>query len=299
MDRRRFSESSAKRERDTQPPLPDVEEGLEGAGAAWYGGWFVVMSGPRLHWTDEEPGRVQDSAASGPRSTRLITTEDLDVVFQPIVDLSTGATFAQEALVRCKWPEYKNPEKLFERAVAERATGRLGRPIRDVTFARGAGQRLFINVHPDELASRWLVRPDDPLNYHDAEVFLEITETAAFEYFDLCRGVLAEICSRSRVSLVVDDFGAGHSNLKRVLDLEPKVVKLDRELIKGLDQSRRQQILVKSVVEICKDLGATVVAEGIETYEELVAVRDTGAEYAQGYVLARPSYPFPAVSWPL
>lgn len=257
------------------------------------------MTTPRLNWTDEEVGRVQQSAASGPRSTRLITTADLDVVFQPIVDLGTGTTFALEALVRCKWPEYKNPAVLFERAVAERATGRLGRPIRDVTFARGAGQPLFINVHPDELSSRWLVRPDDPLNYHDADVYLEITESAAFEYFDLCRGVLSEICSRSRVHLVVDDFGAGHSNLKRVLDLEPSVVKLDRELISGLDKNPRQQVLVKSVVEICKDLGATVVAEGIETKEELDRVRDAGADYAQGYLLARPAYPVPPVSWPL
>jgi EAL domain-containing protein (putative c-di-GMP-specific phosphodiesterase class I) len=253
---------------------------------------------PRLHWTDEELGRVQDSAKSGPRSTRLITTADLDVVFQPIVDLKTGATFALEALVRCKWPEYKNPAALFERAVAERATGRLGRPIRDVTFARGVGHRLFINVHPDELSSRWLVRPDDPLNYHEGDVYLEITESAAFEYFDLCRGVLAEICSRSRVHLVVDDFGAGHSNLKRVIDLQPSVVKLDRQLISALDRNPRQQVLVKSVIEICKDLGATVVAEGIETREELERVRDAGADFAQGYLLARPGYPVPAVAWP-
>lgn len=254
---------------------------------------------PRISWTDaDELGRVQQTAASGPRSTRLITTADLDVVFQPIVDVQTGESFAQEALVRCKWPEYKNPAVLFERAVEERATGRLGRPIRDVTFARGVGHRLFINVHPDELSSRWLVRPDDPLNYHEGDVYLEITESAAIDCFDLCRGVLAEICSRSRVYLVVDDFGAGHSNLKRVLDLEPSVVKLDRELISNLDKNPRQQILVKSVVEICKDLGATVVAEGIETREEFECVRDAGADYAQGYLLARPAYPIPAVTWP-
>ncbi|MND03307.1 Cyclic di-GMP phosphodiesterase Gmr [compost metagenome] len=76
-------------------------------------------------------------------------------------------------------------------------------------------------------------------------------------------------------------------------------MKLDRELISGIDKNPRQQVLVKSVVEICKDLGATVVAEGIETREELERVRDAGADYAQGYLLARPAYPVPAVSWPL
>jgi EAL domain-containing protein (putative c-di-GMP-specific phosphodiesterase class I) len=250
-----------------------------------------------LRWTSTDPSLP--AADKVIRSTRLITAQDINVVFQPIVSIATGKVFAQEALVRCKWPEYMNPLKLFERAVQEKAAGRLGRPIRDVAFARGGGWRLFVNVHPEELSSRWLVRPDDPLNYHDQEVYLEITESAAFEYFDLCRGVLKELCARAQVHLVVDDLGAGYSNLKRVLDLEPKVVKLDRELVVELDKSRRQQILVRAVVELCRDLGASVVAEGIETLDELKAVRDTGADYAQGYLLARPAYPVPSVHWPL
>jgi EAL domain-containing protein (putative c-di-GMP-specific phosphodiesterase class I) len=257
------------------------------------------MTHPKLKWTYESSDAAGLEESGVLRSTRLLTADDLDVVFQPIVSIESGTVWAQEALVRCKWPEFSNPTNLFARAVEERATGRLGRPIRDVAFARGAGQRLFVNVHPDELASRWLVRPDDPLNYHDNQVFLEITESAAFEYFDLCRGVLRELTARTDVSLVVDDFGAGHSNLKRVLDLEPEVVKLDRELVRELHKNRRQQILVRSVVQLCKELGASVVAEGIETLEELLAVRDAGCDYAQGYLLARPAYPIPNVSWPL
>ena len=257
------------------------------------------MTEPKqLRWTAPERENTVDTS-NVIRSTRLITADDIDIHYQPIVATATGTLFALEALVRCKWPEYKNPMNLFARAVEERSTGRLGRPIRDVAFANGAGQRLFVNVHPDELSSRWLVRPDDPLNYHDNDVYLEITESAAFEYFDLCRSVLKELCSRSQLKLVVDDLGAGHSNLKRVLDLEPKVVKLDRALITDLHKNRRQQILVKAVVELCKDLGAEVVAEGIETRDELVAVRDCGADYVQGYLLARPGYPVPLVNWPL
>ena len=259
------------------------------------------MTDPKhnLRWTASDSVAALARDGNVIRSTRLITAEDLNVVFQPIVCIATGKVFAQEALVRCKWPEYTNPSKLFERAMQEKSAGRLGRPIRDVAFSRGAGWRLFVNVHPDELSSRWLVRPDDPLNYHDQEVFLEITESAAFEYFDLCRSVLVELCARAQVHLVVDDLGAGHSNLKRVLDLEPKVVKLDRELVVELHKSKRQQILVRSVVELCKDLGATVVAEGIETLDELKAVRDSGADYAQGFLLARPAYPIPDIVWPL
>lgn len=252
----------------------------------------------QLNWTASD-AEIAKAVAGATKSTRFLTADDLDVHFQPIVSIKTGQVFAQEALVRCKVPEYRNPTHLFHRAVEEKSTGRLGRPIRDVAFSRGAGHRLFVNVHPDELSSRWLVRPDDPLNYHDSEVFLEITESAAFEYFDLCKGVLKELCSRAQVHLVVDDLGAGHSNLKRVLDLEPDVVKLDRELIIELDKSRRQQILVRAVTGLCRELGATVVAEGIETLDELKAVRDCGVDFAQGYLLAKPAYPIPQVSWPL
>ncbi len=232
-------------------------------------------------------------------SVRDITTSDLDVVFQPIVDLSTGAAFAFEALTRCKWPEFKNPMKLFEQAQEERCCGSLGRKVREVAFARCTDAPLFVNLHPHELDEGWLVRPDDPLFFHDRSVYLEITESAAFNYFSLCVNVLKEICSRAGAFLVVDDLGAGHSNLKRIIDLEPHVVKLDLALVRGIEKSKRQQILVRQVVSLCRELGARVVAEGIETEDELSAVIDTGAQYGQGYLFARPAFPIPKHSWPV
>ncbi len=232
-------------------------------------------------------------------SVRDVTVSDLDVVFQPIIDLSNGVTFAHEALTRCKWPEFKNPMKLFEQAQEERCCGSLGRKVREVAFARCTDAPLFVNLHPHELDEGWLVRPDDPLFFHDRAVYLEITESAAFNYFSLCVNVLKEICSRSGAFLVVDDFGAGHSNLKRIIDLEPHIVKLDLALVRGIEKSKRQQILVRQVVSLCKELGARVVAEGIETEDELAAVIDTGAHYGQGYLFARPAFPIPKPSWPL
>jgi EAL domain-containing protein (putative c-di-GMP-specific phosphodiesterase class I) len=77
------------------------------------------------------------------------------------------------------------------------------------------------------------------------------------------------------------------------------VVKLDLALVRGIEKSRRQQTLVTHVVALCRDLGARVVAEGIETVEELKAVIDTGAEYGQGYLFARPAFPIPKPVWPL
>ena len=252
----------------------------------------------RLNWTltEEEAERLR--ADFDVKTTRDLASSDLDVVYQPLVDLKSGRLAAVEALVRCRWPQFTNPEVLIKQSVEEGTVGRLGRLIRDVAFDRCKDLPLFVNIHPHELASRWLVRPDDPINFHGNLVYLEVTESAAFAYFDLCSKVLREVCSRTGAKLVIDDLGAGYSNLKRVIDLQPDVIKIDRALVTGLDTNPRQRILFQHVVRMCKELGARVVAEGIETVDELKAVRDGGADFGQGFLLARPAYPIPKSVWP-
>jgi EAL domain-containing protein (putative c-di-GMP-specific phosphodiesterase class I) len=217
----------------------------------------------------------------------------LSVVFQPIIHLDTGADFATEALVRCSVPEYANPTDLFAHATLAGCAGLLGRMIREVAFAVVGDQPVFVNVHPAELDEAWLVRPDDPIHTHGRDVYLEVTESATFQRFDVCHGVLREISSRSGVHIVVDDFGAGYSNLARIADIEPRIVKLDRELIKDIHLKPRKQRLVASVTRLCGDMGAEVVAEGIELVEEYRVVRDCGVHYGQGYLFARPAFPCP------
>lgn len=244
---------------------------------------------------DSGPLEAQDSLLA---LMSFVQPGDLSVVFQPIVDLCEGTIFSYEALVRCGRPEFRAPPRLFERAVEQRCTGRLGRMIREIGVPLASGIPLFVNIHPKELAEGWLVRPDDPIFLHDDAIFLEVTESVPLTHYDLCMGVLKEVCTRGGVYLVVDDFGAGYSNLKRISDLEPKVVKLDRQLVVGIERSRRQRELVAAVVDLCRRLGAKVVAEGIETVDEYMALVDTGAEFGQGYLFARPGFPLPEVRWP-
>lgn len=247
------------------------------------------MASVRQAWTVES---LPDPEATA-TSVRDLTAKEIVAVFQPIVSLTTGDLFAHEALARCTRPELKSPIVLFERAAAERACGRLGRTIRDVAFSTCGDVPLFVNIHPDELPSRWLVRPDDPIGFHKKAVYLEITESATFEHFDLCMSVLRELCARTGAKLVVDDFGAGYSNLERLVQLEPAVVKLDLTIVRDVHTSKRKQIVVRHVVGLCRDLGAAVVAEGVETEDELKCVKDLGVDYAQGYLLARPAMPPP------
>jgi len=242
--------------------------------------------------------------APGPRRAsqtaleRLVSPDDLSVVFQPIVDMRDGDLFAHEALVRCGVPALKSPLVLFERALEVGCAGRLGRMIREIAVPLSAGKPLFLNVHPQELHEAWIVRPDDPIFGHDHVLYVEVTEAMPLTQHELCMNVLRELRSRCHVELVVDDLGAGYSNLKRILDLQPKIVKLDRELIINLDRNERQRKLVAGIVRMCVDLDAMVVAEGIETDQEFIALQDIGVHYGQGYLFARPAYPMPAVTWP-
>lgn len=228
---------------------------------------------------------------------RVLDSRDVRVVYQPVVDLRTQKVFAYEALVRSKAPEFETPMSLFKAAVDHSCAGELGRLIREMAIASCPDHPLFLNVHPAELNERYIVQLDDPIFDHEKDVYLEITEGVPLSHFELCKSILSEVRGRG-VYLVVDDLGAGYSNLKYIADLEPRIVKLDRELVAGLSKDSRLYKLVCGIVVLCEELDAMVVAEGIETKDELEAVMDSGARYGQGYLLARPSYPPPPVTWP-
>jgi len=228
---------------------------------------------------------------------KVLANREFNVVFQPVVDLHNGKIFSYEALLRSTNPVFKSPPDMFDAAVACNSCGILGREIREMSVKECPGKTLFLNIHPAELDEGWLVRPDDPIFQHDDNVFLEITESVPLTHFELCHSILREVRSKG-IFLAVDDLGAGYSNLKYIADLAPEIVKIDRQLVVDLHLKKRQQVLVAAIVRLCVDLGAKVVAEGIETLNELKAVQDSGAHFGQGYLLARPQFPPPDVPWP-
>lgn len=220
------------------------------------------------------------------------------VAFQPIVRFDSGEVFAYEALARPDHPAFAGPLPLFAAAEAEGLCGPLGRLLRQLSVEGCPDTRLFLNIHPRELDEGYLVRPDDALYLHDLPVYLEITESLPLHLFPHYKATLAEVKSRG-VRIAIDDLGAGYSNLKYIADLEPAVVKIDRDLVTAMHLNERLIRLVQSIVRLCESLDAEVVAEGIETVEEYEVLREVGVHYGQGYLLARPAFPPPPLAFPV
>ncbi|MFT5356912.1 MAG: EAL domain-containing protein (putative c-di-GMP-specific phosphodiesterase class I) [Polyangiales bacterium] len=259
--------------------------------------WHVSDSENFLVWLERakqpRPGFRRTRRPS--QIPQVLSAGEINIVYQPIVDMSSGELFAYEALVRSSSPHYQSPVELIAEAIRSNVCGAVGRIIREIATKNCPDFPLFLNIHPQEFDESWLVQPDDPIFSHVPGVFLEVTESVPLSHFALCHSVLKEIRSKG-VGLAVDDLGAGYSNLKYITDLEPQMVKLDRSLVASIHLDRRRQVLVKHLVRLCEELEARVIAEGIETEDELKCCRDVGCHFAQGYYLARPAYPAPKPS---
>jgi EAL domain-containing protein (putative c-di-GMP-specific phosphodiesterase class I) len=225
----------------------------------------------------------------------VVAERQFKVVFQPIYAIPSMELFGCEALVRPTSPLFPDPPTLLAAAVQGRVCGELGRGIRAMAIEACPHLPLFLNVHPNEFDEGFLVRPDDAIFRADKDIYLEITESVPLSHFRLCHSVLRELRHKG-VSLVVDDFGSGYSNVRYIAELEPEVVKLDMEMVRGAARSPRLRKLLISVVSMCVDQGAKVVAEGIETEAELKVAIDAGVHLGQGYFLGRPSFPPPLMT---
>ena len=218
-------------------------------------------------------------------SVGSLPMQALTAFFQPVVLLRTGKTFGFEALAHCLAEELTDREELFARAAFERKVGELGRVVRAAAFSECPSIPVFIGVHPHELKESWLIRPDDPICSHDAEVFLQVSQPA---YSPMCLHVLSEVASRSGIGLVLDDFG-GASSLRQLVELSPAFVKLSVELVHGIDHAPRKRIAVSALVQMCLDLGAQVIARGIETEREARVLIDCGVAYGEGPLMGEPT----------
>lgn len=210
------------------------------------------------------------------------------VALQPIVSLRHRGTVGYEALAR--FDDGRSPQEWFDDAAACGGGEQLELAAFDhaLQAALPVPGMLAVNLSPAVIVSAPLRRRLDRLEPSVlAGLVIELTEHQAVEDY----GVLASVLRRWRdkgLRLAVDDTGAGHSSLTHVLRLSPDIVKLDRALVTDIDHDPLRQGLVGALAVFCRASGVSLVAEGIETPEELAALQSLEVELGQGFHLGRP-----------
>lgn len=220
------------------------------------------------------------------------------MAFQPIVHAGTGEVFAYEALVRgvngepagsilsqiTKRNRYGFDQACRVRAI-ELASG-LGLPA--------TGAALSINFLPNAVYNPMAcisatLRTAERVGFPLHQILFEITEQE--EVVDPAHLVgIVEAYKRMGFRTAIDDFGAGYSNLNLLAKFQPDVIKLDMELVRGIDTDAVRRSIVLGILMVCRDLKISVVAEGVETAAECRTLRDCGVELFQGYLFARPGF---------
>lgn len=228
----------------------------------------------------------------------IVKASLLTAVFQPILDMQHATVVGYEGLIR--GPENSvlhSPIELFRVA---RACGMvteveyLSRRIVLESFARlDLSGKIFLNVSPDIL-----LQPDsktgetlkylEELGLQPSQVVIELTENAQALDYQLLRDATQHYRNMG-FEIAIDDLGEGFSSLRLWSEIRPEYIKVDKHFIHNIHLDPVKMQFARSIQEIAAKSGAQVIAEGIETQDELMAIRDLGIAYGQGYHIARPN----------
>ena len=213
-----------------------------------------------------------------------------DVVLQPVVALASGVRAGAEALSRFPRGWGKAPDVCF----AEAHSVGEGDHLEMLALQRAAAHLdavpgyVAMNVSPATLLGPRVAGflSDLPLD----RIVLELSEHEPVEDYEALSSVLAPL-RRAGMRLAIDDVGAGFSSLRHIVVTQPDIIKLDRSIVAGVSDDRVLTTLVRSLVDFGHGCGATVVAEGLETADDLTAVAALGVDCGQGWYLGRPGTP--------
>jgi EAL domain-containing protein (putative c-di-GMP-specific phosphodiesterase class I) len=244
---------------------------------------------------DEGQDQRAEAPVEGLAARFDLALEKLWMAYQPIVCWDSLAVVGYEALVRSDEPMVSQPSALFGAARRLRRTMELGRAIR-ARVAAGipftpAGSRIFVNLHPEDLADDGLYSTRDPLRAYADRVVLEVTERESLGLVPHLEGRI-DTLRAAGFRIAVDDMGAGYSGLASFAELKPSVVKLDASLIHGIDKSPVKRKIVQAMAALCRDMSVEMIAEGVETEEERQTAGFLGCQYHQGFAYARPERRF-------
>ncbi|MGE4486088.1 MAG: GGDEF domain-containing protein [Oscillospiraceae bacterium] len=224
---------------------------------------------------------------------KLITT-----VFQPIVSLRDGKVYGYEALSRGpQGTDLHMPKRLFEMAERFDQLWELELVCRskaiETVYGLQARMKLFLNVNPNimhdvkfkqgftkEYLNRYFINPQD--------IIFEITENVEVDNTKDFKSTVQHYKNQD-YRIAIDDAGAGYSGLNMISDVHPHFIKLDLNLIRNIDKDITKQSLVRGMLEFASLSNSYLIAEGIETEDELLKLIEIGVHYGQGYFIQKPN----------
>ncbi|MEL0622624.1 bifunctional diguanylate cyclase/phosphodiesterase [Marinomonas arenicola] len=218
-------------------------------------------------------------------------------LFQPIYDLSSGAIYGNEALSR--GPENTplfTPDALFTLATEEHRLHELELLCRERALTRFAKLalpgRLFLNVSASLLSSPYhqkgmTLNILNDLGLNQKDIIIELSEQHPYDHNGLSR-TSVEHYRKMGFQVAIDDLGVGYSGLRLWSELQPDIVKIDKHFIHDIDKDEIKREFVRSIITIAQRLDCKLIAEGIETQQELDQLIEMGVTFGQGFFLARP-----------
>ncbi len=228
----------------------------------------------------------------------ILDAKQLTPHFQPIVSLTQKKVMGYEALIRGPVDSsLHTPFNLFTTAEKYNLSTKLEFLCREMTIKRyaelGIKEKLFINASPGVLLQPGFKKGEtlrllDYFGINPHSVIIELTEHTPADNYEIMR-VSAEHYRSMGFQIALDDLGAGYSGLRLWAELLPEYVKIDKHFIRDIQNDRVKLNFVRSIQSMASSLNCNVIAEGIETEEELKAIEKIGINHVQGYYFGRPS----------
>ncbi len=226
--------------------------------------------------------------------------ETLDIAFQPILNIHTGKTYAVEALLR-NYQEigFKSIFSLFDQAYKENILYSFDIELRKKALKKFTQIDDFKNIKLFyNLDNRLFEMP----NFTQGNT-IKILKEYGIKKGNLCfeiseRHEISNSCNMEKIlehykssnfCIAIDDFGVGHSGYKLLYDSVPNIIKIDRFFITDIQKDIKKKLMVRNITHLAIQLGIKVVAEGVETQDELLTCKDIGCHLVQGYLIQKPT----------
>lgn len=228
----------------------------------------------------------------------IINNESITSHFQPIIDMKDNSIYGYETLARGVRDDASlvYPDELFSKSKRNDLNFRLDRLCRESSLKTAATkkvhQKVFINfiptsIYDPEFCLNSTVKWANQLEFDPSQIVFEVVETELVKDQEHLKSIL-EYYRKEGFKIALDDVGEGYSSLNMLIELQPDIIKIDRNIIDQIDKNELKQSVYRALFNLARENGITVLAEGVETKYELDMIKSIGVDLVQGYYFAKP-----------